>query len=224
MPEYGNSIGTKFFQNGLPMQYPGNTIVAEIQMNCYTSRLLKDLADELKRTIRQDMQIMLPPESYHMTVIQGLNDKNRQLDYWPKVLAIDSSMKTVDDYVERCFQSIPQLRNIRMRFREIAIDDNDYRVYLLPENKNEEKRLREYRNQFADEIGFRLPGHDEYQFHITLSYTRLILRDNDKDKINKFTCAVNAKLQQESPFVLPSAGLRFYETMLLFSPTRIPRS
>ena len=116
MIEYGSQIGRKFEKDGSVRRYPGNTVIADVRPGCAAYDAMTHLRTIAREAGLEDTMILLPEDSYHMTVIRGLNDQVRTDAYWPAALAKDATMEQADDYVQRAFESAGMPGKIRMRF------------------------------------------------------------------------------------------------------------
>ena len=220
---YGSSIGTKFYEDGRVRAFPGNTVVAPITPENPAYAVAVQLRDMVKAFGLEDYYTMLPADSYHMTVIDGLVDQIRTDDHWPANLRKDAPMEQVDDYVTDAFvrAGIPQ--PAQMRFDEIHVSKNCMIIHLLPANEAQERILRDFRDRAAEEEGVKFNGHDTYRFHISLAYTRVVPEGEAADRLEQMKAAMNAILAQQPPFMTGTPYMAYFNDMYAFSPNRIPR-
>ena len=223
MSTFGTQICKKFHPDGTAAVYPGNTVVSDATPETKAYQVMSECLDMLQSVGVDKLFIPLPKDSYHMTVIRGVNDLVRDQAFWPPALPLDASMTEVDDYMSAAIKIVPNPGAMRMRFGEARITEEDFRISMLPADAEQERVLRQYRNQVADAIGLRLPGHDAYTFHITLAYT-WHLPDQDQQTI---ICELKTKMDKllsEQPVVeLHPPHIAFYRDMLSFSATRLER-
>ena len=158
---YGRPIGKKFYEDGRVRRYPGNTVVADIlpgnpayDVMCKLRQMVIDMG--LTSHI-----ILLPEDSYHMTVIQGVNDQVRKETNWPKDLPLDAPMTQVDDFVSAAILKTGLPGPARMRFDTISIGKSACIIRLHPADEEQSKRLWDFRNRAADNLGLRLPNHEK---------------------------------------------------------------
>ena len=221
---YGRDIGLKFYENGDVRTYPGNTVVADVTPDCPAYHVMCALHQMVLDYGFDSHQILLPKDSYHMTVIRGVNDQVRKDTHWPADLAKDAPMTEVDDYITRAVTSVKMPERMRMKFHEVVLNSGDIKVCLLPADEEQEKILREYRNAVANAIGLFLPGHDNYRFHITLSYTRVIAEGEDEVRMEKMLAEMNRLIQGQPDVEITAPYMAYYNDMMAFSPVRIPRN
>ena len=116
---YGKDIGKKFDKDGNVLHYPGNTVVADIVPGCSAYDVMSHLRQMIFDAGFEDTLCMLPEDSYHMTVIRGLNDKIRKDTHWPAALSKDTPMEQVDDYISDAIARAGLPGPARMKFHKV---------------------------------------------------------------------------------------------------------
>ncbi|MBR2634546.1 MAG: DUF1868 domain-containing protein [Clostridia bacterium] len=220
---YGKDIGRKFYEDGSVRRYPGNTVVADVTPESAAYEVMLHLR---KRVLEEGLDshlILLPEDSYHMTVIRGLNDQVRSDEFWPARLPKDLPMDEVDDYISAAVASAAMPGRIRMRFDCVKCGKSCMVARLLPADEKQEKILLDFRDAVADAIGLRLPGHDSYHFHISLGYTRIVPEGEDEVRLQRLLEEFNAYLKTQPPFETTPPYMAYYNDMMAFSPVRLPR-
>lgn len=220
---YGTQIGKKFLTDGTAAAYPGNTVVSDAEPHMLAYQVMSLCLDMLRAAGLSGLFIPLPEDSYHMTVIRGVNDLVRDPLFWPPALPMDTPMTKVDDYMEAAINSVPAPGVLRMRFGEAKITAEDFRISMLPADESQARLLRTYRDQVADAIGLRLQGHDAYTFHITLAYTWRLPDDEQAATIAALKARMDQLLAAQPVVELPPPHAAFYRDMLSFSAKRIER-
>ena len=104
---YGLQIGLKFDQGGKPLYYPGNTVIADVEKDNPAYDVIHQVHVMLDCEKLAKFFIFLPEDSYHMTVIRGMNDKVREDGFWPPLLDRIDSIKLVDQYFEERVNHVP---------------------------------------------------------------------------------------------------------------------
>lgn len=132
MTLYGEQIGKKFEPDGSPRWYPGNTVIADVTAGSSGYVAMTRVREMALASGIGDTLILLPEDSYHMTVLRGLNDQVRTDAFWPAALPKDAPMSAVDDYVSRAVARVPMPGPARMRFAGVRVDAADFRVLLAP--------------------------------------------------------------------------------------------
>ena len=220
---YGNIIGKKFYEDGSVRRYPGNTVVAAVPPESPAYDVMTHLHEMITEEGFESHLIPLPHDSYHMTVIRGLNDQVRTDEFWPAALPKDLPMTAVDDHVSAAVAGVKMPSVIRMRFDKIRFSDTCMIVLLTPADEEQDRMLREYRDAVAERIGLYLPKHYEYKFHISLAYTRIIPEGEDKTRMQAMIERMDRYIANRPAFDITNPYMAYYDDMLCFSPTRIPR-
>lgn len=222
--KYGQQIGMKFNHDGTPKKYPGNTVIADVRADSPACAVIHHLYRVLSESGVGDSFIFLPEDSYHVTVIRGVNDYVRDSAYWPPELKADTPMSAVDDFFEQRVKTVERPGDICMKFESVRIDEHDVRVCLKPWDKQEQQRLARYRDEVADAIGLRLPGHDSYTYHVTLAYVLTIPEGDGLELQRRAVAQMNEYLQLQEGFYLSEPRIAFYDDMMNFYSERIPRT
>ena len=201
MIRYGKQIGKKFNKDGSTGIFVGNTVVADIQKDTESMDILCEIGKAIKDHAPEDAYILLPSESYHMTLFRGINDQVREPGFWPPDLDISSAFVKADDYFQNRLEGVKLPSDIRMKFKDIVFDEEDVHVVLVPVDTAEEEKLKVYRDQAADSLGFRQPGHDKYTYHVTLAYYvgyESIEREAENKDLSCDTCLYMEDSREES--------------------------
>lgn len=220
---YGSQIGKKFHTDGSAAVYPGNTVVSDATPETHAYQVMSECLTMLEEAGLSELFIPLPKDSYHMTVIRGVNDLVREVAYWPDALSVDAPMTAVDDYMTAAISRVANPGVMRMRFGEVKINAEDLRISMLPADDTQAQVLRTYRDQVADAVGLRLPGHDAYTFHITLAYTWHLPDERQAQLIGELKRRMDELLAAQPEAELHPPHVAYYKDMLSFSSARIDR-
>lgn len=220
---YGEQIGLKFERNGAPRRYMGNTVIADVGPANPAYAVMAKLKKQLAAADLAPLFILLTEDSYHMTVIRGLNDQVRSAAFWPASLPQDAPMTAVDAYVTRAVRAVPPLRPVGMCFDRVRVDGADIRVCLRPQDAGEAEALTSYRDQVAAALGLRLPGHEGYTYHLTLAYTLRLPEGDEVARLAALVAGWDALLSRQPPFRVDAPRLAYYQDMMYFSPVPLPR-
>lgn len=220
---YGTQIGRKFHTDGKAAAYPGNTVIADALPGTLAYDVMVQCLAMLREAGLQELFIPLPEDSYHMTVIRGVNDLVREKAFWPDKLPLDAPMAQADEYMSSAIASVPNPGPMRMRFGEARITAEDFRISMLPADEEQSEVLRRYRDRVADAVGLRLPGHDAYTYHITLAYTWRLPDEGQQQTIDRLKQRMDSLLSAQGQVELQAPYTAFYQDMLSFSAQRLPR-
>lgn len=222
--EYGLQVGVKFDLNGAPLKYPGNTVIADVRKENPAYGVLNRTGRILKQADFGECFIFLPEDSYHVTIIRGINDNVRKPGFWPPALPLDTPMDQVDDYFEVSAGPVPVPQNVRMKFVRLQINEEDVRMCVKPADTEQEQILKDYRSQVAQSLGFQLPGHSEYVYHITLAYLLKLPCAEGWTELRRIEEKVGDCLREQDCFYLSRPYLAYYDDMMQFYPQRFPRT
>lgn len=220
---YGSSIGMKFYEDGSVRRFPGNTMVADILPGCPAYDVMCKLRQMIIDNGFDDHFILLPENSYHMTVIQGLNDQTRDDARWPKCFSREASMEEADDYFTNAASSVEMIAPPRMVFDEVAYRSSCCVVRLKPADAEQEAILRGFRDKVATALGHFQPTHDTYRFHISLGYIRVIPEGEDHVRMQKLLKEMNEYIAKQPAFVTGTPYIAYFDDMMYFYDHRIPR-
>lgn len=220
---WGQQIDRKFNRNGEPLRYPGNTVISDLRADNPAFALMDRVRELLRGSALSGHFILLPRESYHMTVIRGLNDLVRTDGFWPDALSRTASMEETDAYVARAVASVPGPGTIRMRFGEAMFDDADVWVRLYPLDAQQQTVLDAYRDAVADALGMRLPGHNSYRYHFTLAYVLRPVPPGHARTLAQLKDAMDAVLKDCPEVRMPPPHMAYYRDMHAFYAEPIVR-
>ena len=109
-----------------------------------------------------------PVSSYHMTVFQGIIEGRRQRDFWPEDMPADASIDDTTRFFLQRLEDFPAPRPFRMK----PVSITPLGVVLAGATEEDERVVRQLRDELTVPFGYRHPDHDSYRFHITLAYPK----------------------------------------------------
>lgn len=206
-----SAVGLKFTADGQPLTCRGNTTICHVDPRSKSFAALKDAQDQLKSGRLADGFTFLPPESFHMTIFEGVIDYARTTDRWPGHLSNDAAVDIVtDDFADR-LQDIGLTRTVIARPTGIF---GGFSVRMSGVDKGEEALLRLTRDQLQAATNLVRPDHDTYEFHITLAYNLRWFSPEDARSIIALSDKVGAELVERVPrIVLGPVEFCTFETM-----------
>ena len=220
--QYGSTIGKKFYEDGSVRRYPGNTVVADILPGCPAYDVMSQLRQWVIDAGLDDHLILLPEDSYHMTLFRGLNDQVRKAPFWPEALPLDAPMTQVDDHVSAAVEKAGLPGPARMRFDRVSTK-NCMIIRLVPADEAQNQILRQFRDRGAENVGVFFPKHENYIFHISLAYVRIVPEGEAARRMAELEEKINAFIADQPEFYTAEPYMAFYDDMYCFSPTRVPR-
>jgi len=214
---YTAEVGQKFHADGSVRTYPGNTVICFVDSVDHASifKRLVWLQDQLRSRPWHSKFALLPPSSFHMTVMDLLCDHQRHPAYWSNRLPLTMDISETDSFFKAQVSAIPAPSTLRMKCNRLP----EFNMYVELESADDEteQALRRYRNAIADVTGVRFPEHDQYKFHISLAYQLIHLTPEEKvERQALYTRLTDIVQQSNKPFVLNAPQLVFFDNMFQF--------
>ncbi|HQZ98964.1 MAG TPA: DUF1868 domain-containing protein [Thermoflexales bacterium] len=218
MTQYTPEVGRKFYADGLPREFPGNTIICFAQPGSAAYALACGLMDDVRALPFAHKFALLPPSSLHMTTIELLCDQNRRPEKWSAQLPLDAPLEETDQFFLRTAPGVPAPATFHMRYAGVR-QRPGLSITLLPASDDDARALREYRDAIARATGVRFPDHDTYRFHISLAYLLMELEPDEE-------LALAALFAEREPILREKFGvfqtgqpqLVFFDDMFRFVP------
>jgi hypothetical protein len=164
----------KFNTDGTRKPFAGNTVICHLPVQCEMRDAMVRLHEELAETPFLHKLGLTSTDSYHMTVFPGANDQDRTAYGWPSYVPLDATMEECNRVVEARMEAAQVHCKLPLRVRvDVPATLNYFTACTLrmtPANREENAKLRAVRDQLAGVYGFRTKDHDQYTFHITMSY------------------------------------------------------
>ena len=219
---YGKNVGDKFYEDGSVRRFPGNTVVADILPGCPAYDVMKHLRNMIAEYGLSDYFILLPEDSYHMTILGGLNDQKLH-EWWPASLPLDATMDEADDHVAAAMEKVGLPGPQKMKFYYAHCSKSCLTIRVDTLSPEQEQLLRKFRDDGAEAMGCFRPGHDKHHFHISLAYVRVIPEGEMKEKCDQMIADMTAYIENQPVFETAQPYLTFFDDMLYFHHERIPR-
>ncbi len=164
----------KFNTDGTRKPFAGNTVICHLPAQCEMRDAMVRLHEELAEAPFRHKLGLTSPDSYHMTVFPGANDQDRTVYGWPSYVPLDATMEGCNQAVRERMEAAQLHCRLPLRMRvDVPATLNYFTACTLrmtPANREENAKLRAVRDQLAGVYGFRTKDHDQYTFHITMSY------------------------------------------------------
>lgn len=221
---YGECVNEKFNEDGSVREYPGCSIVSMIDPDSKLHAYCTYAASRFNEMPIARGFIMLPPSSYHMTVLQGFNDQVRKPSHWSIFKPLDTPMEAMDAFLKENYKELPSLGTVQMKYDRIQINDSDFRILLSPANEKQSCILSSYRDRASDQFGIRLPNHDDYRFHVSIAYVWRRPRPTELKQLKEYIHFMNDQFGKlDEVFPVSNAKLAYYNDMFSFPAERIRR-
>ncbi|KAL4874989.1 RNA ligase/cyclic nucleotide phosphodiesterase [Aspergillus karnatakaensis] len=176
--EHPLGVPFKFSADGTVQRYPGNTTVCHIPADSPLQPLLHTTYNALNTHPRLSKIIaILPPSSWHMTVVNGVREQECEPGMWPPGLEKKPLAEATEEFAVAARRAGLQLEEqglappYRMRVRRFNPEVvAGIGLEVEGATAEEEKRMRRLRDVLADAMGFRAPNHEVYDFHVSIAY------------------------------------------------------
>lgn len=218
------NIGRKFNEDGSARFFPGNTIISKVKKDNLIYPVIERIADAFRKGKGAAKYVFLPPESYHMTMIQGVCEEDRRKELWSCFLPLDAPLERVDDFFEKEFKKVGKLPRTEMVFDYIDLSNGTILVRFLPASKADAQNLKKFRDEVSGRLGVRFPDHERYGFHISVAYQLWEMDEAEEESMREICRTLEEKLKKDRPaFCLRQPELTYFENMFCFNASRIER-
>ena len=204
----------KFDDKGNPLPFPGCTIICNIPLNTYLSNLINSFQKKLENFNPKKTYFYLPSSSFHMTLFDCCNLNTKNTNNWPSNIDPNMDYKDIAVELNKRIQNyiFPEKLNLKLK-----MFFGGYSIILEPYSEEDEKILRNCRDELSSLLKIKFENHQRYTFHITLGY---ILRELKEDEI-KNLLEFNKNLFQEfnkevAKIILNKPKMSTFENMLEF--------
>ena len=115
---YTSEVGRKFYADGRPRPFAGNTIISFVPPDSPVFHLGVWVQTQIRELPYAHKFALLPPGSFHMTVMELLCDEVRVPANWTPRLPLDASLAQTDQFFINALADMPPPAAMRLRFRE----------------------------------------------------------------------------------------------------------
>ncbi len=176
------AVGNKFHADGTVRFYPGNTVICHLDAQQAFHTHLVDFCQRLKQLGFAQKLTFLPPETYHVTLICGIDDQMRGVHGWPRDLPLDAPLAVGHAFFAArlrtfCLRERPPYRLCAADFKPTG---SDLVLNLQAASAPEAYRLRRLRSDLADTLGLPVP---KLTLHFTLGYLVAWLTSQEEHRL-----------------------------------------
>lgn len=165
----------KFYLDGRLRPFAGNTIICHLPQQSRTRNAISELGDALRSASFTSKLGVLPADSYHVTILGGVNDQDRKRYGWPSDIPLDAPIEKANAVIAQRLSNYRIHRDLPLRF---VIDSERTRapqrasgLHLVPADEHEAEKIRLLRDSLAaDVFKYRADNHANVGFHISLAY------------------------------------------------------
>ncbi|XQA70305.1 DUF1868 domain-containing protein [Xanthomonas sacchari] len=204
-------VGRKFLRSRRPLPFPGNTFLGHLQQqgDGYQSfdRVL-DIYREFSEHRFADKFALLPPSSYHVTLLGGVNEIDRAGGPWPSDMARDVPLSDIHaTFLARLQQrDVAPLGACRFLIDPAAAKtgrNDNLLIPLRPADAATALRLDAARRGLMALIRLQRPDYVDYRFHISLAYLCDTLDEVEHAAYRKAVHDWLARLAAAGPITVP---------------------
>jgi len=165
----------KFNPNGSPRAFAGNTVICHLPQQSRFRDTVVALGGALRSSSFGAKLAVLPGDSYHVTILSGPNDRDRNRYGWPSDIPINASIAECNRVIGGRIARFRMHGELPIRFcldkGKTVAPQRPSGLQLVPADTEEKLKIRRLRNQMADEVfRYRAADHDTFGFHISLAY------------------------------------------------------
>jgi hypothetical protein len=228
--EFPRDVGRKFNADGTPCRFEGNTFLGHLVQqgsNFEAFDAWLDIVRELPRHGFARKLTLVPTSSWHVTLIGGVNEVDRQTPMWPTDVPRDTPIADVHRLMR---QRLGQRRKPPLAPCSFVVDaakpasavrEGTLKIPLRPLDEATARRLREARDELADLMNLRRPDHDRYGFHVTIGYLVRFLNAEEAAGMQRAADDWRGRLAAHGPLTIPSFHFCLLRDMFAFKEMQI---
>ena len=188
----------KFNPDGRPRAFAGNTVICHLPQQSRFRDAVAALGDALRSSSFSGKLAVLPSDSYHVTILGGLNDQDRTRYGWPSDLPISASIsesnRIVGERIARFRMHCELPIRLCVNKEKTVAPQRASGLQLVPADAEEKLKLRMLRDRMAAEVfRYRAADQEAFGFHVSLAY-----------QIGGFTVEERRNYQSELAHHLPA--------------------
>ncbi|MFI5410580.1 DUF1868 domain-containing protein [Kaistia sp. UC242_56] len=211
-------LGQRYDQAGTFLPEPGNTVVCHLVEGSPSQAAVLEVRRRMQAMPDANRLAFMPASSLHMTLFQGIIEYRRSLPYWPADVPLDTEISAMTSLYLQRLEGFAGAGPFRIR----VVDVVPTGLTVVGATDDDVRRMRAWREAFAEVFGYRHPDHDDYVFHVTLAY---MIDWLDPDRLPEWEALFDdcrALLAREAPvFELEPPAFCSFEDMNHFEPLRV---
>lgn len=214
-------LGRRYDTNGSFLTERGNTIVSHLVEGSDSAEAVLQMRERYRAMPGAETLAFTAASSLHMTLFQGIIESRREATFWPA----DIPLETPIDDMTALLSDRLALFAPGLAFQMVVSHATPLGLQLEGATEADKAALKDWRNRFADLLGYRHPDHETYVFHITFAYMIERFDDETMGAWVPFLAEVEADLRRLTPVIAlrPPAFCAFddmnhFEELLVFDP------
>ncbi len=214
-------LGQRYDLSGTFLHERGNTVVCRLIDGSESASAILDARARYQAMPGAAKLAFTAASSLHMTLFQGIIETRRALPYWPGDVPLEAP---IDDMTAIFMDRLARFEPGEAFAVEVThATPNGLTVDGVTER--DRAVLKDWRNRFADLLGYRHPDHDTYVFHITFAYMIERFDDETMAAWVPFLDEIAEEIRQRSPVIELRApafcafdDMNHFEELLTFAP------
>ena len=186
----------KFDDKGKPLPFPGCTIICNIPLNTYLSDQIIGFQKKLENFNPEKTYSYLPPSSFHMTLFDCCNLNTKNTYYWPTDIDLDMDYKDIAIQLNKRIENYNFPKEINLKLKTFF---GGYSIVLEPFSEEDEKILRNCRDELSNLLKIKFENHQRYTFHVTLAYILRQLNETEIKNLTKFNKQLSSDFNKKFP-------------------------
>ena len=211
---YTLSEKNKFDEKGNHLPYPGCSIICNIPLNTHLSNEIISFQKNIENFNPKKTYSYLPPSSFHMTLFDCCNLNTKNTNFWPSNVDPNMDHKDIAVELNKRIQNyiFPKKLNLKLK-----MFFGGYSIVLEPFSEEDEKILRNCRDELSSLLEIKFENHQRYTFHITLAYILRELKKNEIKNLIEFNKQLSFDFSKKFPKItLTKPKMCTFEDMLEF--------
>ena len=211
---YTLSEKNKFDEKGNHLPYPGCSIICNIPLNTHLSNEIISFQKNIENFNPKKTYSYLPPSSFHMTLFDCCNLNTKNTNFWPSNVDPNMDHKDIAVELNKRIQNyiFPKKLNLKLK-----MFFGGYSIVLEPFSEEDEKILRNCRDELSSLLEIKFENHQRYTFHITLAYILRELNKNEIKNLIEFNKQLSFDFSKKFPKItLTKPEMCTFEDMLEF--------
>jgi hypothetical protein len=159
-------LGRRYDRSGTFLAERGNTVVSHLVGGSESASVIHEARARFQAMPGAERLAFTAQSSLHMTLFQGIIETRRALPYWPDDVPVETP---VDDMTAIFMDRLARFEPGEAFSVEVThVTPNG--LTLNGVTAHDRAILKDWRDRFADLLGYRHPDHETYVFHITFAY------------------------------------------------------
>ena len=212
------NCGGKFNPDGAVQNWPGNTFICHVDRRSAAFEAIRELQEEVKKSVFNRFFTFLPPPSFHMTVYQGLAPGMTTGAGWPADLPEELSRDEITSDLLKRLASLQPPSSYRVKVDGLYCG---YSLTMTGADAHQEAALRQTRTALRDATGIVFADFHDYVFHITMAYLVDWLSEKTARELVAFSAELESRYKSAiGEIELGAVEFCNFDTMHHFEPVK----